>query len=1468
MPAISKIRLCNVIYENGGKRYNDQVFHFDGQNTALLLENGGGKTVFIQTVLQCIIPHISMADRKIKDTLYLEQGPAHLAVEWILNEAPRRYGLTCVSLFTENGQLNSLKYTYEYGGDDDHTIEDLPFKLEVIKDGYRPSTRGEISEYYQRMSKQSPYARVFNSISDYGKHLESHFKIIPSEWRKVAVINSGEGNVDEYFNRCKTTEQLLNNLLIPVVEEAIEGENSTEFAKTFEKQRDHFKKNRILHDKIEQSKGVKEEIDAYVDIYKRYDAKLLEVKKIKGRARHVTEVMEDRLQAVESGRGQIEMERSELEGQEKVLRNQKLTYQILTTESKMEAKTKEIEALEKRLDSIRLNLDKAGKRRQNIQISKVNTSMEELDNELKRLEVELANEEKKLPTGDLKVQLVENSANIKGHFEYELEKIKLEKDKRQDAIDGLSREIKSLEEEKGLIETKELTAKERVIKTQTAIEFSKKEMDNIYDTLFESSLGCSVDDYLSGWTYDFENLNQDLIRLGNDKLSMSSELNSYEKEITRINDRILKAKRSLDGLKISLSDMDIKGQKLIEKVNNAGIKIGAKDSIYTKEESIKTLLSEKATYFEEKRSSLLNEELNLMTKGMLKEVVHPSLLEAYKQLKSKVDFLSLGQEYLYQLEDASGYNRKQLLEKYPFFAMTFVTNRVNQSKVEEELLSMNGQLLVPVFVMNMEDVSKFIKEEHENGESNLFMDHAVIPSLWNDALTEGYLDNHNESIDAELKKLRSEREACDGKWSHIQHLKDEAKDFFHEYSYNRYKKVEIEVQDLSKKLQELDIELKEIEIRSSSLEEEYSELLETEAKKTAIKEDLKTKIDLALHHEETYTSYLSLREDEEKIREEVATYIYKRKELDYIIQEKIGSRSKMMESLKEFDFEIRKIKDNPLYEEVKDADTICANKDLKLLVRERESLVKKLSGLSISREAISLRIDEQTKLKSHYKAQLQRLTKEASYDIEPVETFYDTEEDDLFDEIVNLKHDLKELELELKSEEKARWAFDTEKNLLTNDLKAQDGQLYEFDCDLAYIPTRIKVHQATVKDIKRKIDRDEKEFASKLSKYNSLITQLRIKDGTYNFLVEESGRLTKHDKVGLENNPEGLINDLFKELASYTGVLKALHFDVTTSKEQVVAYCRDRLDDFRLKEAIVNGLIEKSDYNELLIYQERMTDIINRTIQLANDDKRESDTELQTFLSHLLTYVKTVISELETLQKKTMIEVGDISKQIFIFDIPKYDDDEAKEGLRLYIDQMIELFEEEGDLDEDSIRKLIEERLSVKNLINVILNHLPIKIKCRKVTNDLRINKAPMSWEYSNKWSGGEKWSKNMTLFLGILNYLAEKKQHLSANQKQNRTVILDNPFGKASSKHVLDPVFFIAERLGFQIIALTAHAEGQFISDYFPVVYSLRLRDTKMDNKLLMTTERVLNYTYLKEKAPASITRLQEAKQLELFQF
>ena len=72
MASISKIRYTNVIYENGNKRYNDEIFTCAGHNTAILLENGGGKTVFIQAALQAVLPHTDLGERKAKETFVLE----------------------------------------------------------------------------------------------------------------------------------------------------------------------------------------------------------------------------------------------------------------------------------------------------------------------------------------------------------------------------------------------------------------------------------------------------------------------------------------------------------------------------------------------------------------------------------------------------------------------------------------------------------------------------------------------------------------------------------------------------------------------------------------------------------------------------------------------------------------------------------------------------------------------------------------------------------------------------------------------------------------------------------------------------------------------------------------------------------------------------------------------------------------------------------------------------------------------------------------------------------------------------------------------------------------------------------------------------------------------------------------------------------------------------------------------------
>ncbi|MBV1822098.1 hypothetical protein KUA25_29215, partial [Bacteroidales bacterium MSK.15.36] len=157
----------------------DELFIFDGYNGAILLENGGGKTTFIQIALQAILPHADLGDRKIRETLSLEGTPCHVAIEWIINEVPRRYALTCVTLFLNNGKLDSYKYVYEYDEhNDENSIENIPFVKETIDGKERPASKEEMGEYYQYMCRENINSKIFPTIKAYHKYIEENFKII------------------------------------------------------------------------------------------------------------------------------------------------------------------------------------------------------------------------------------------------------------------------------------------------------------------------------------------------------------------------------------------------------------------------------------------------------------------------------------------------------------------------------------------------------------------------------------------------------------------------------------------------------------------------------------------------------------------------------------------------------------------------------------------------------------------------------------------------------------------------------------------------------------------------------------------------------------------------------------------------------------------------------------------------------------------------------------------------------------------------------------------------------------------------------------------------------------------------------------------------------------------------------------------------------------------------------------------
>lgn len=267
MATISKIRLANILYEGGLKRYNDETFVLDSNNTALILENGGGKTVLVQMILQAVLPRHNHSGRKIWETLQLSSGAAHIAVEWLLDERPRRYLLTAVTLYMKAGSTASNLYVTEYSPDEKGTIEDLPFSVKTEEGKERPASSGEINDYYLKQKNEHFNSKTFDTIKSYQDYLEKNYQLSYKEWLSISKINSSEGGIEDFFDNCATTPQLVNNLLIPTIEEAIEGENTEVFADIFEEHRQHIKEYKRLTRVIEENKAIQSNLNDYVESY-------------------------------------------------------------------------------------------------------------------------------------------------------------------------------------------------------------------------------------------------------------------------------------------------------------------------------------------------------------------------------------------------------------------------------------------------------------------------------------------------------------------------------------------------------------------------------------------------------------------------------------------------------------------------------------------------------------------------------------------------------------------------------------------------------------------------------------------------------------------------------------------------------------------------------------------------------------------------------------------------------------------------------------------------------------------------------------------------------------------------------------------------------------------------------------------------------------------------------------------------
>ena len=1477
MPAISKIRFTNVIYENGQKRYNDDIFQFDGENGAILLENGGGKTVFIQTAIQAILPNHDLADRKIKNTLMLENNSAHIAIEWIISERPRRYALTAVTLFMNKGAVDSLKYAYEYEEDDDETIEKLPFKVKNANGNYRPANKDEMEDYYSTMSKNRINAKVFKTKRDYHKYIEDKFKIIPKEWDRIATINGAEGDVEKFFDSCATMGQLVDNLLIPTVEEALAGDGTKEFAETFEKQREHFKKYNQLKFRIDESRQVESEVGRYIDYYKEYDEINTRVIKTKKELKALYGIAKKDQNSNSEKLFKINNEIINVNTQDENLKQKEASYELALLEKDMQLKKTVYEMKEDQYNKILNRKLEKNKRYSNLKVLKYKNDIKQEKELIELNKVRIENLDKDEEVVDIKDKLEVNAGEIRGYYLEEEDKLNKQIQFIESQINNENTEINENEKilQEKLNNEKNLESRKSNLEGQSNnieedIEKIKKEI--LFDEKQET-----VEDKIIEWK--------------NNLSELENKIFDYHKKKSEFNNEEIHIKNSLDSKNIEFDSLKMQSVELEGKLN----KIRDEETVLIRRlkefrnsfYSVESLYSKEASLIDQLENSL-EKARESKEKAIFEERISYRWLDDYKDSeyytadaaiekwliswRNQFDYIESGTTYIQRAAKNSNDKEAVYFEKFPYWAITLVVSEKEKAKLNEKISRTLDKLINPVIVMDEKEAREVL-----NGDKDFNKDNIFIPVLWKDNISQDYFESYRKDIKEKAEEIKKQRKEKENEYIIAENLLKDLREFYTENPFEDFSNMKKQFDEVNlnknlvheaikkfeKRLEDINIELKKIDTEISNCKEG--------------KTDLEKKIEKAAEYLNKNNKNKKLIIEVKKLEGEIETLRIEIKKIQSDIKYKKDFIESLKDDLKDVKYRKRNIALKEFYDEVKETSPKSSSKTIGTLIDVRKDLKDKLNNKQKDRKSLEDKLNERQKRIRELNNDLENFKKglEVEIDDEFIDIVNNDEINRLIDEINDLK---KSLELEKQGYDAARRIYEKSNTIYETKMKDYHKD-YEyiimFEEALEEVEELLNSEKKILTEKRKKLQGEEKRLSEEKFELDKVINDLELCNARYSFSNDTIKDVDLEDEV--KNNfsykRQEIVDEISKHISKLQEQLDEKAKETEEQKERFLNFCENKILDVKLKKMAVDGVNFRKSYKDIIEWQNIMSERINKTIEILENDMREHDEEMKQFINHLHSYLVIMAQELKAIPKKTKIKVEDNWKEVYLFNIPEWNEKDGKTELYNHINWILKKLEGEEYRDEngvenvEKVKKSIEKWLQSKQLLPIVMNHKKITVKCRKVTNDGKMSSMPFSWEESNSWSGGEKWSKNMALFLGILNYVAEKRKQIIPLKSHYRTVIVDNPFGKASSDHVLDPVFFIAEQLGFQIIALTAHAEGKFIRTYFPIVYSCKLRSSENGNSQIITNDREIKKAFLKDADSKKLERLGQVNQIMMFE-
>lgn len=1442
MPRLNRIRIANVAYDH--KYIVDELYDtYGGANTLLNLANGSGKSVLVQMILQPILPCKSIHGRRIESYLTRGGPPTYLMLEWKLDNTVRpTYFLTGIvmgfSRPNESDDVAQVKYftfVHQYTEGNELDIS----RIHLVSHHEGAGGKGVLYHSYEDarafVQEQEQTHRDFHVFAkdkkkSYYVALQEH-GIFPEEWELLARVNEKEGGVDELFSNCKTSDTLLDRWILDVVSGGLAAGRG-ELLEMFEAlMASILEEEKSLQDK-ERIEGFLEELMPAHRQMEELCADLDRKEQIEGQFSGLYRYLEGKLEDFRQEQIIQEEALARICEEEHHIRGEELSKQYYDKQEDCELCESRLETLAVIRDDRERTYRQAERGYRAYQaaehygrMARARQSMDSIEEEIRILREGEAQEDLRNVEFTL-AQKYEEQAEISARSKAESEEL------FQKAVSHL-RELKA--ERKALQErARELSGRHAALRTQ--MEAFQREEQSLFQrldlTLNRNLLGeldsAEVKTAAHGLGETVAALSRQEAALRQEILGAKKRGQELRGERSRCMGRQLELGIQMEQAQRRLLDWRSAADALEKR-----LAVYAPDfDLYDREGNISFLQRQRETWRSEETQMLrqknrFQELLENCRRGSL----HTAPAFGEELAAAGLQFIT-GETYLKQ-NNIDEERQRELLRGNPLLPYCFLVARGDLKRAQEAAARGPIERVCPV--MAVDDVEKILAAE---GNTVFSSDSVRLICRYNwESLGAASYGSYEERLSGQLDL---EKERCDLLRERLIALEQDIKRV-EAFPYTRE-----DGPALERTAAGLEKERSALALRIQSLEEEEESQRVLEAEKEREAKCCADALRDAQTKEAEFSRYL----------EENRGYEENMKALDAVQREQEAAAQREAELERDYG--------------ATDSNSRDLEKKTLEHGRTRQEYERKRGALSAPEHGVLLPFeipvleDRRRVMSSELSQNEQELSRKkaaASKDCEEEKQrltnfFSDVPETEyrciIFDD--------EELERRRKTEKLRReeWSDaqqdytrrESELKIARDRKKDAEKSLRDAGWEAPLPPREIKgnytVRRAECRRSSEELDCQAREIQTRqeecIKRQNAILrfidpaahapAQTPPEGGYEGMEISAAGRgykdlteRTVRGRAGLVRRMADLERKFRGTAATIDNVLNAVRLDEEPLTFKTYYFLFEKL----------SGLLDKlKDY----------LDILCTMLERVESQK-------ENVVRQAASQGKSLYRELGRINANATVHInkGRTPQSTLHIGIPESLDGQEEERMRNYVSQCIATAREslsKGELSKEKMRRYLEERFSDRQLLNTVIGKPSIPIKLYKVES-IPQNSRLKAWEnIVVENSGGELFVSCFILITALISYARKRKVAQQNADEGSKVFLIDNPFGKASSPHLLEAMLEVARKFDTQLICLSDLSQSS-IRAQFDLIYQLSLRKAAYSNRAYLKTDEMRNNAALR---------------------